>query len=90
VTELSQGLSLTLWGVGITFLALGLLILIIYILRWLYPPEKNPFKADESEEKRREMAAAIAVAVSLLEHQGKRNQDLGRVLEKPRGRWWRG
>jgi Na+-transporting methylmalonyl-CoA/oxaloacetate decarboxylase gamma subunit len=88
VTELNQGLILTLWGVGITFLALGLLILIIYILRRLWPPEVNPFKADESQEKRREMAAAIAVAVSLLEYQGKRNRDLGRVLEEPHGRWW--
>jgi Na+-transporting methylmalonyl-CoA/oxaloacetate decarboxylase gamma subunit len=89
MTEISQGLTLTLWGVGITFLALGLLILIIFILRWLWPPEVNPFKADESEEKRREIAAAIAVAVSLLKHEEKRAQDLGRVLEEPRGRWWR-
>ena len=80
MTELSQGLTLTLWGVGITFLALGLLILIIYILRGLYPPEKNPFKV---------WAAAIAVAVSLLEHERTRSQDLGRMLEKPHGRWWR-
>lgn len=89
MTELNQGLVLTLWGVGITFLALGLLILIIYILRWLWPPEVNPFKAEESEEKHREMAAAIAVVVSLLEHEKTRSQDLGRILEKPRGRWWR-
>ena len=89
MTEFSQGLTLTLWGVGITFIALGLLILIIFILRWLWPPEVNVFKPDESEEKRREIAAAIAVAVSLCEYEDKMSQDLGRGLEAPRGRWWR-
>jgi hypothetical protein len=79
---------LSLWGVGITFIALGMLILIIFILRWIYPPEKNPFAADESEEKRRELAAAIAVAVSLLESGESDRAVLGEILEKPRGRWW--
>jgi Na+-transporting methylmalonyl-CoA/oxaloacetate decarboxylase gamma subunit len=89
LTELSQGLILSLWGVGITFLALGMLILTIFILRWIYPPEKNPFAADESEEKRRELAAAIAVAVSLLESGERASAVLGEILEKPRSRWWR-
>lgn len=88
MTDLSQGLMLSLWGVGITFLALGMLIFIILILRWIYPPEKNPFAADESEEKRHELAAAIAVAVSLLESGESDLAKLGEVLEKPRSRWW--
>jgi hypothetical protein len=88
LTDLSQGLILSLWGVGITFIALGMLILIIFALRWFYPPEKNPFAADESEEKRRELAAAIAVAVSLLESGESDKARLGEALEKPRGRWW--
>jgi Na+-transporting methylmalonyl-CoA/oxaloacetate decarboxylase gamma subunit len=89
LSNISEGLVISLWGVGITFIALGLLILIIFILRWLWPPEINPFKPEESEEKRREIAAAIAVAVSLLERGDRISADLGHVLEGPRGRWWR-
>lgn len=38
---ISQGLTLSLVGIAITFLSLGLFILSIYALRWLFPIEKR-------------------------------------------------
>jgi len=47
---ISQGLTLSLVGIVATFLSLGLFILSIYALRWLFPVEKRR-KAEQTPEK---------------------------------------
>jgi Na+-transporting methylmalonyl-CoA/oxaloacetate decarboxylase gamma subunit len=87
--NLIQGLFISILGAGITFLALGLLVLVIYILRWVF--QKKGVRAtinDPVEEERRRLAAAIAVAVSLQEVDEIHLPGLGQTLEGPPSRWW--
>jgi Na+-transporting methylmalonyl-CoA/oxaloacetate decarboxylase gamma subunit len=44
--ELSFGLTMTFWGMGITLLTLGLLILIIRLMNKLFPFKKENEKKD--------------------------------------------
>ena len=44
--DLSFGLTMTLWGMGITLLTLGLLILIIRLMNKLFPFKKENEKKD--------------------------------------------
>ena len=44
--DLSFGLTMTFWGMGITLLTLGLLILIIRLMNKIFP-----FKKEEEEKK---------------------------------------
>jgi Na+-transporting methylmalonyl-CoA/oxaloacetate decarboxylase gamma subunit len=46
--DLSFGLTMTFWGMGITLLTLGLLILIIHLMNRLYPFKK------ENEDKKKD------------------------------------
>lgn len=41
MTLISQGLALSLVGIATTFVSLGLFILSIYALRWLFPVDKR-------------------------------------------------
>ena len=84
---MSQALLLSLLGIGITFLALGSLILIIFILRWLFRSENTSSGAAEDERKRRQLAVAIAVAVCLQDDDRKQDLSLGQRLESPPGPW---
>jgi len=45
--DLSFGLTMTFWGMGITLLTLGLLILVIRLLNRMYP-----FKDETKDEKK--------------------------------------
>ena len=44
--DLSFGLTMTFWGMGITLLTLGLLILIIRLMNKLFPFKKENEKKD--------------------------------------------
>jgi len=85
------GLRIGAIGLGVTFLALGLLS---FVMRWLlrlFPPasavdEKPVVVPTEGEDEQRleEMAVALAVGISLLEGQGtfdQRDPSLGKLLE---------
>lgn len=79
------GLQISLAGLLVTFMALGLLILLIRLLVWLFPVRVRAKGADEEERLREESAVALAVAVSLLENDdgpADRDPSLGKLLEK--------
>jgi len=93
--DLLNGLRLSVIGLSLTFLALGLLILVMVLLLRLFPdkssagqivPELNLTKAEESNEQRlEEMAVALAVGICLLEsNNGLEYRDpfLGKLLER--------
>jgi hypothetical protein len=92
LSEIGQGLLLSGIGILITFAALGILILLIVVLKALFPVQdsRERDKTDApgpDRELLKEKAAAAAVAVLL----GKRHPGkgfLGSELEKPVGRWW--
>ena len=87
MSDLSQGLILSLMGIGVTFTALALLILTIYILQWVFRPGDKHVKTEDFKEE--EIAAAVGVAIKLLESiEEVGNPNLGVVLEQSRGSWW--
>ncbi len=93
-----QGLGLSVLGMGLTFAALGLLILARFLLerifrtRRLIPEERsseempaaNSLARDTQEE---EIAVAIAVALAHLRSLDLCRSGLGEALEAGPGRW---
>ena len=99
MSEIGQGLSLSGIGILITFSALGILILLIMILKALFParsidpevsrPGETPLsRIDPDREELRKRAAAAAVSVLLSKRSFTGKGGLGSVLEKPIGKWW--
>lgn len=97
MTPFSQGLEVSLLGLGITFLALGVFILIMVVLQKFFPgkeeaAEEQPAEeavvaveiADASEEGA--IIAAIAAAVAYARRSGRGR--LGETLAQARGNWW--
>jgi Na+-transporting methylmalonyl-CoA/oxaloacetate decarboxylase gamma subunit len=99
LNEIGQGLVLSGIGIVITFSALGILILIILLLKRMFPvrgaaetPDYSDSTGEGKDQSDRERlktvaAAAAAGAISL---QKRKNQarGLGEVLETPPGNWW--
>ncbi len=86
-----QGLQVSVLGMGLTFAALGLLILAMMALERLF---RVPEEADSPEvialsiSEEDEVAVAIAVALNHLQAQDRDRSDLGAELEAGRGAWW--
>jgi Na+-transporting methylmalonyl-CoA/oxaloacetate decarboxylase gamma subunit len=92
LSNISQGLSLSLAGILITFAYFGLLILVMVLLREIFkvpPHEVKPDKQKSAQDIDRMKAAGIAVAVAILKSKEQPDVSLGHVLETPPGRWWR-
>ncbi|MFN2187761.1 MAG: OadG-related small transporter subunit [Candidatus Promineifilaceae bacterium] len=94
-SELIDGFRISLIGMSLTFLALGLVILVMVVLVRLFPersrtdrptPPVSLIDDDKVDQKRREeLAAAIAVSVCLQERDRSgeyRDPSLGELLEK--------
>ncbi len=94
-----QGLTLSVTGISLTFLALGLLVLTMILLERLFRPQ--PSVSDETELKEapavsaldrdtedEEIAAAIAVALAYLHSLDIYQGELGSTLEAGHGSWW--
>ena len=94
-SDLIVGLRLSVVGFSLTFLALGLLILVMVLLLRFFPdrsessavdPPGSPAKADDDDEQRlEELAVALAVGICLLEQEGDldfRDPSLGKLLEQ--------
>lgn len=94
-----QGLTISVMGMGLTFFALGLLILAMIVLERLFrtspagpetaAPEKEPAAgrpAQPSEEE--EVVAAIAAALVHLRSLDICRSNLGSTLEAGPGAWW--
>ena len=94
MSEFTQGLTLSGIGILITFSALGILILLIQGLKTLFPagviqdPDLQGEETNLSRERLKETAAAVGVA-TLMKTQGFGKGNLGRLLEEPRGSWWK-
>lgn len=94
MNELNQGLALSGIGILITFSALGILILLILLLKFLFPNRnmdpvnKVQSDPDPSREDLLKHAAAAGVAILIKGNQPARRGSLGDLLEKPVGQWW--
>jgi Na+-transporting methylmalonyl-CoA/oxaloacetate decarboxylase gamma subunit len=89
MNPVAQGISISLLGIATTFIALGLLVLVILVLNWLFPvKQEKPPREPEDQEEERKQAVAIAVAVSLAGSEEEAHPGLGELLEEPPGRWW--
>jgi len=99
---ITQGLEISIIGITITFLALGVFILIMFVLKRLFPSkpvanedvegedqETNDYPSQETQAENsqdQEIAVAIAVAVNYFQTQGQ--TQLGGTLQEGRGAWW--
>lgn len=98
--DIGQGLTLSIIGMTVTFAALGLLILSIFILGRLF--RTRPLDSDKKEEpqerqvvsslardtEEEEVVAAIAVALAHVHSLDISRSGLGVALESGRGPWW--
>ena len=98
MTDMEQGFILSGMGIVITFSALGLLILLILLLRTIFPAgeippdslqQKKSLGQESDREDKRRKAAAAAVAVFATKLKSENNSDLGKTLESPPGNWWK-
>lgn len=93
-SDLIIGLRISIIGLSITFLALGLVILVMVSLMRLFPDksaagqkalDRAPIEEEDVDEARlEELAVAIAVGICLLEEGGEleyRDPSLGKLLE---------
>jgi len=92
--SLGIGLQLSLFGLLITFMALGILILVISLLQLLFPSRTNE---EESSQQPHEESMAegdpherlVALTAAWWYWQQKRSSSLGKQLEKDPGKRWR-
>lgn len=99
MSEIAQGLQLSIYGILITFASLGLLIVAMVILRELFNPKQKDADQEIREtqsdvdqmpdrESAQRRAVGIAVSVAYLQSLRKRGASLGQLLETPPGHWW--
>jgi len=94
VTEITQGLIVSAFGLGITFAALTFVIIVISLLKRIFQPKEevevkfetasSGVEADEEEE----VAAAIVAALNQI-RSSPHPITLGAALESGRGAWWK-
>ena len=98
MNDIWQGLSLSVLGMGLTFAALGLLILAMFLLerifrtRRLIPEERSPEEPPPASTSARDMreeevVAAIAIALAHLRSLDMSRSGLGESLEEGHGPW---
>ncbi len=89
--NLQIALRLTVLGMGVTFTAIGVLVLGMYLMTWLLRErpgaaddvdESIPLFVREEEESRRRLAAAIAAAVAVANE-----TQLASIRRLPYGVW---
>ena len=99
MSELAQGLQLSVLGILITFASLGLLVLIMIVLRELFSAPgrsvstgpKKEARADKVSDREvvRKRVAGIAVSIAYAnKHRKHGDSNLGHLLESPPGRYW--
>jgi len=86
LSDFNLGITLSLMGISITFLALGALILLIVILRVLFP-SKIQDAAEESNPEVDSIKSTVAIAAAWWYLRKKKASSLGQVLEQPPGNW---
>ena len=94
MSEITQGLIISALGLGITFTALTFIIVVISLLKRIFPSteegedEIGTASAGVEASEEEEVAAAIAVALSQI-RSSPYHGELGASLESGRGAWWR-
>lgn len=101
MSDFSQGLSISVVGILITFFSLGVFILIMILLQRVFPPEKITEKEVEEDEPVVQIeldqntgigdqggAIVAAIMVAINYYQTVNQPILGANLEAGRGRWW--
>jgi len=92
-----QGLGLSVIGMGLTFAALGLVIVVMILLQRLFSPLPASDQPEMGETllvstpahgTEDEIVAAIAAALAYLGALRIGGAGLGSALESQRGRWW--
>ena len=97
MSDIMQGLSISIVGLLITFFSLGVFILLMIVLQRIFPPKpKVEEVAEEGEpviqvmldqpDEEGEVVAAIAAAISHFQTENRPR--LGANLESGRGRYW--
>lgn len=87
---LNQGLTLSLWGLSLTFGALGLFILTMQVLKMIFPAQPPPAPPPAPEAAvPPEVVAAIAIALAHVQTEAALPSTLGEALEAGRGAWWK-
>jgi Na+-transporting methylmalonyl-CoA/oxaloacetate decarboxylase gamma subunit len=98
--NITQGFTICVVGMVILFASLGTLVLIIRVLDRVFRVKQPPHGVVEhkskvsrgiqieDQEKIRELAAALGVAICLLADGYDEPPTLGEALERPHGRWW--
>jgi Na+-transporting methylmalonyl-CoA/oxaloacetate decarboxylase gamma subunit len=84
----NQGLLISLYGIGITFLVLAVVILLIKLILFLFPDRIQaaiPEQQDNASDPNIPHVVAFAAA---WWHSQRKDQSLGQNLEKPPGKWW--
>ncbi|MHC1782870.1 MAG: OadG family protein [Anaerolineaceae bacterium] len=100
---ITQGLTISVLGLLITFSALGVFILIMVVLKKLFP-YKEEAKTGDSNEENAETSATVsmakveegdddpavvaAIAVAISHLLSRSQSKLGNNLEAGRGSWW--
>ena len=100
MTNIEQGLTLMVLGLGTTFSALAIFIGLIVLLSRVFPPAQEPDSpsaevADQPavtqllrDTTQEEIAAAIAMALAHVHSLELCRSNLGETLEHARGQWW--
>lgn len=95
-----QGLEVSILGLAITFIALGVFILIMIVLQRLFPAqeekaEQTPAEAEaapvieaQAEEPGEEAAVVAAIAAAISYLRARSQSSLGSSLQEGRGSWW--
>lgn len=93
---INQGLQLSLYGITITFLALGILILVISLLQVISPVKRHvqetaerPTEPEPEVEADDDHSRRVALAAAWWYWQKKRSSSLGKQLEQGPGKRWR-
>jgi sodium pump decarboxylase gamma subunit len=99
-TTIAQGLTITVLGLFITFLALGVFILIMVLLQKAFPYKEEPEEGEEEDEAHEvsmaveagedgeDLGAVAAIAAAIAYLRSNTTSKLGSNLEAGRGSWW--
>ena len=95
-TPLLEGLNVSILGLLITFLALGVFILIMIVLQKIFPSqeespetmEETPVLSIETDDKSEEGAVIAAIAAAAAYARSKGRSQLGAALSQSKGSWW--
>ncbi|NQS91620.1 MAG: hypothetical protein HQ574_04360 [Chloroflexi bacterium] len=98
MNEFGQGLTISGIGILITFSSLVILIVLILVLKTLFPVRGKSDEVDPpgeilpgsspSRETLKKQAAAVGVLTLLNTSESANQGSLGKLLEEPVGQWW--